>query len=74
MTSVMFHLDDKVKIDENVETSTSPYGRIRINVSDEWDSVTIFMTKAQAIEMAAKIMREVPELKERKPEEVKYPF
>lgn len=74
MTSVMFHLDDKAKIDEIVETHTSLYGHIGIYVKNGFDSITIFMTKEQAIEMAAKILREVPELKEPRTEEVKYPF
>lgn len=74
MTSVMYHIDDKANIDEIVETHTSLYGHIGIYVKNGFDSITIFLTKAQAIEMAAKILREVPELKERKPEEVKYPF
>lgn len=74
MTSVMYHIDDKANIDEIVETHTSLYDHIWIYVKNGFDSITIFMTKEQAIEMAAKILREVPELKEPRTEEVKYPF
>ena len=74
MTSVMYHIDDKANIDEIVETYTSLYGRIGIEVKNGFDSITIFLAKEQAIEMAAKILREVPELKEPRTEEVKYPF
>lgn len=74
MTSVMYHIDDKANIDEMVETYTSLYGHIGIELKNGFDSITIFLTKEQAIEMAAKILREAPELKDSQPEEVKYPF
>ena len=73
MTSIMTHIDKEKSGYDIAELKGADYG-ITLDINTTGTQITMFLTKAQAVEIAIKILKDALTLKDVQQEEMVCPF